>query len=85
MALRGPAEKVKVVLVIIFGRVEDHDLSDLRCGMVSHLHQLAEDFDGSVALGGFIEPNGREVLRADVETLAVRLLKVMDFKEKAHQ
>ena len=69
--------------MVVLGRVEDHGLPDLRGGMVAHLHQLAEDFYGSVAFLDVVEPNGGKVLRANVYTLAVGLLKVMDFKEIA--
>ena len=85
MAFRRLAALVEVVLMIVLGRVEDHDLPDLRGGMVAHLHQLAEDFDGHVALRGVVEPNGGEVLRPDVDALAVGLLEVVDLEEIAHQ
>lgn len=85
MAFRRLAALVEIVLMVIFSRVEDHGLSDLRGGMVTHLHQLAEDLDGGVALLGVVEPNGGEVLRSDVDALAVGLLEVVDLEEIAHQ
>ena len=85
MAFRRLAALVKVVLMVILGRVEDHGLPDLRGGMIAHLHQLAKDLDGGVALPGVVEPNGGEVLRPDVDALAVGLLEVVDLEEIAHQ
>jgi len=85
MAFRRLAALVEVVLVVVLGRVEDHGLSDLRSGMIAHLHQLAEDLDGGVALPGVVEPDGGEVLRPDVDALAVGLLEVVDLEEIAHQ
>ena len=76
---------VEVVLMVVLGRVEDHSLSDLRGGMIAHLHQLAEDFDGGVALRGVVKPDGGEVLGADVDALSVGLLEVVDLEEIAHQ
>ena len=81
VAFRRFAAQVKVVLVIVFGGLEGHDLSDLRGGMIAHLHQLAEDFYGGVALRGVVEPDGGEVLRSDVDALSICLFKVVDFKE----
>ena len=52
--------------------------------MITHLYEFAKDFYGDVALFGVIEPNGRKILRPDVHTLPVGLLKVMDFKEIAN-
>ena len=79
------AALVEVVLMVVLGRVEDHGLPDLCGGMIAHLHQLAEDFDGGVALFSVVKPNGGEVLRADVDALAVDLLEVVDLEEIAHQ
>ena len=81
MALWRLAALVKVVLMVIFGRVEDHSLSDLCGGMITHLHEFAENFDGGVALLGIVEPNGGKILRPDINALTVSLLKVVDFKE----
>jgi hypothetical protein len=81
MAFWGLPTLVQIVLVVVLGRVEDHGLADLRGGMIAHLHQFAKDFDGRVALRGVVEPNGGKVLRANVDALAVGLLKVVDFKE----
>ena len=49
---------VKIVLMVIFGRVEGHGLADLCGRMIAHLHQFAKDFDGRVALRSVVEPNG---------------------------
>ena len=85
MTFRRLAALVEVVLMVVLGRVEDHGLPDLRGGMIAHLHQLAEDLDGCVALPGVVEPDGGEVLRPDVDALAVGLLEVVDLEEIAHQ
>ena len=85
MALRCFLPLVQIVLVVVFGGVEGHDGTDLRGGMVAHLHEFAKNLDGRVALREIVEPNGGEVLCADVHALSVGLLKVVDFKEIAHQ
>ena len=85
MALRRFLPQVEVILMVVLGWVEGHHLSDLRGGTVAHLHQLAEDLDGRVALLGVVEPNGGEVLRANVNALTVGLLKVVDLKEITNQ
>ena len=76
--------QVQIILMIVLGGVEDHSLSDLCSRMIAHLHQLAKDFDGGIAFFGVIEPDGRKVLRPDVNALAIGLLEVVDFKEIAH-
>ena len=76
---------VEIILMVVLGRVEGHDLSDLRDRMIAHLHQFAKDADGGVALFCVVEPNGGEVLRPDIDALSVDLLKVMDLKEIAYQ
>ena len=85
MAFRRLAALVEVVLVIVLGRVEGHRRAYLRDGAVTHLHQFAEHTDGGVTLFGIVEPNGGEVLCADVDALTVDLLEVVDLKEIAHQ
>ena len=84
MAFWRLAALVKIVLMVVLGRVENHRLSDLRGRMIPHLHQLAEDFDGNVTLLGVVEPNGGKILCANVYTLAVNLLEVVDLEEIAH-
>ena len=76
---------VEVILMVVLGRVEGHDLPNLRGGMITHLHQFAENADGYVALREVVEPNGRKVLRPDVDALSVGLFKVVDLEELAHQ
>ena len=85
MAFRRLLPQVQIVLMVVLGRVEGHDLPDLRDGMIAHLHQLAENLNGGVAFFSVVKPNGGEVLRADVDALAVDLLEVVDFKEIAYQ
>ena len=85
MTFRRFAQMLQVMLVVILGRVKGHYGTDLRGGMVAHLHQLAENLEGGVALGVVVEPNGGEILCPDVYALAIHLLKVVDFKEIAHQ
>ena len=75
---------VQVILMVVFGRVEGHHRPNLSDRMIAHLHQFAKNLDGCVALRVVVEPNGREVLRANVDALTVDLFKVMDFKEIAH-
>ena len=70
--------------MVILGEIKDHGLSDLCGRMIAHLHQFAENFYGGVAFLSIVEPNGGKVLRSDVDTLAVSLLKVVDFKEIMH-
>ena len=76
---------IQIILMIILGRVERHNHSYLRDRMIAHLHQLAKHADGGVALFGVVEPNGGEILRTNVDALAVGLLKVMDLEEIAYQ
>ena len=71
--------------MVVLGRVEGHGLTDLCGGMVSHLRQFAKNLDGRVAFRMVVEPNGGKILCADVDALSVGLLKVVDFKEIAHQ
>ena len=85
MAFRRLPTLVQIVLVVVFGRVEGHHRADLRDGAVTHLHQFAENLDGGVALCVVVEPDSGEVLRPDVDALAIDLLKVVDFEEIAHQ
>ena len=81
MALRRLLPLVEIILMVILGRVEDHSLSDLRCGMITHLHQLAKYFDSDVALLSVVKPDGRQILCADVDALSVDLLEIVDFEE----
>ncbi len=71
--------------MVILGGIKDHGLSNLGGGMIAHLHQFAENFYGGVAFLSIVEPNGGKILCANINALSVGLLKIVDFKEIAHQ
>ena len=71
MALRRLLPLIEIILMVILGRVEGHGGADLGGRMIAHLHQFAEYLDGSVALFGMVEPDGGQILRADVDALSV--------------
>ena len=85
MAFGGLVRAVEEALVVVLGRVEGHELAYLGGGLVSHLHQLAEDAYGGVAFRGVGKPDGRKVLCPNIDTLSVGLLEVVYLEEEAHQ
>ena len=67
--------------MIVFGRVEGHGFPDLGCRIEAHLDQFAEHVKCRVAFRGVVEPDGRQILRSDVDALSINLFKIMDFKK----
>ena len=75
MTFRRFLPQVEIILMVIFGGIEGHGLSDLSGGMIAHLHQFVEHTNGGIALFHVVEPNGGKILCPDVDALSIGLLK----------
>lgn len=85
MALRRLLPLVEIILMIVLGSVKTFYRTDLGRNLVTHPGELVDDFDGDKLLLRVGDPDGRQILRPNVDALPVGLLKVVDLEEITHQ